>query len=83
MDLKARIDINYERKDGRTENWTPKSHTAKTGVTKIPQIHYGEQRWKLCLRLTTVDLGYFYMYIWQNFNLLWSTVHLLGFAVSV
>ena len=43
MDLKARVDVNYERKDGRTdeqpdartENRTPMSHTAKAGATKM------------------------------------------------
>ena len=34
MDLKARVDVNFERKDGRTENRTPMSHTAKAGATK-------------------------------------------------
>ena len=43
MDLNARVDVNCGRKDrrtdgltdGRTENWTPISHLAKTGATKI------------------------------------------------
>ena len=38
MDLKARVDVNCERKDrqmnGQTENWTPISHKAKAGGTK-------------------------------------------------
>ena len=46
MDVKARVDVRSERKDGRvdrqmdrqpdgqTENQTPMSHTAKAGVTK-------------------------------------------------
>ena len=38
MDLKARVDVNCERKDGRTdgqtENRTPMSQTAKAGATK-------------------------------------------------
>ena len=34
MDLKARVDVNCERKDGLTENRTPMSHTAKAGATK-------------------------------------------------
>ena len=43
MDLNARVDVNYGRKDGRmdgltdgrTENRTPSSHLAKAGATKI------------------------------------------------
>ena len=34
MDMQARVDVNCERKDGRTENRTPMSHTAKAGATK-------------------------------------------------
>ena len=34
MDLKARVDVHCERKDGRTENRTPMSHTAKAGATE-------------------------------------------------
>ena len=34
MDLKTRVDVNCEQKDGRTENQTPTSHTAKAGATK-------------------------------------------------
>ena len=37
MDLKARVDVNCEQKDGQTENRTPMVHTAKVGVTKITE----------------------------------------------
>ena len=38
MDLKARVDVNFERKDGRTENRTPMSHPAKAGATKKKEM---------------------------------------------
>ena len=40
MDLKARVDVNCEQKDGQMENRTPMSHTAKAGATKMfPYYH--------------------------------------------
>ena len=38
MDLNARVDVNCGRKDGQTENWTPISHLAKAGATKIDPL---------------------------------------------
>ena len=35
MDLNARVDVNCGQKDRRTENWTPISHLAIAGVTKM------------------------------------------------
>ena len=35
MDLNARVDVNWGRKDGQTENRTPISHLAKAGATKM------------------------------------------------
>lgn len=34
MDLKARVDVNCERTDGRTENRMRMSHLATTGASK-------------------------------------------------
>ena len=35
MDVKTRVDVNCERKGGRTENRMPVSHLAKADATKI------------------------------------------------
>ena len=43
MDLNARVDVNCGQKDrqtdGLTENWTPISHLAKAGATKMIQCN--------------------------------------------
>ena len=40
MDLNARVDVNYERKDGRTENRTSISHLTDVGATKTEFHNY-------------------------------------------
>ena len=50
MDLKARVNVNCKRKDGRMNGWpdkteyrTPMSHTAKAGATKSMHSQANEQ----------------------------------------
>ena len=56
MDLNARVDVNCERKDGRTENPTPISHLAKAGATKI-NVHVRINQHQLLIARRLLEEG--------------------------